>query len=159
MRKEKIQEYTRKISNSNRTELVVILFDMAHTYLEDAKSAYEKENKEDFKEQLRNADRVIANLQEALNYHYEISANLDVLYQFCREQLAESLRKDNIEGLDRADAILCRLQKSFEEVAKKDHSGPLMKNTGRVYAGMTYGKHDLNENFQDSLDASRGFFV
>ena len=37
MKKEKIQEFTTRISGANRTTLVVILFDMMEEYLNEAK--------------------------------------------------------------------------------------------------------------------------
>lgn len=159
MEKEKIQEFTRKITESNRSELIVILFEMSHTYLSDAKAALAENKIECFREQIRNADRVVANLQQSLNYKYEIAGNLGSLYAYCRTQLARSLMKNDTVGMEEADRILCRLQKSFEQVAATDHSAPLMKNTSKVYAGMTYGRNDVVESYQDGMDAKRGFFV
>lgn len=34
---------------------------------------------------------------------------------------------------------------SFEQVAKEDHSGPVMEHSQQLYAGLTYGKGTLNE--------------
>ena len=56
-----------------------------------------------------------------------------------------------------AEKILRRLYGSFVEVARQDTSEPLMRNTQQVYAGMTYGRASLNENYID--DDQRGFFV
>ena len=51
-----------------------------------------------------------------------------------------------------------RLYTSFLEVAKQDKSAPLMKNTQQVYAGMTYARGAVNEDYMD-VDSHRGFFV
>ena len=47
---------------------------------------------------------------------------------------------------------------SFVEAAKQDKSAPLMKNTQQVYAGMTYARGAVNEDYMD-VDSHRGFFV
>ena len=60
-------------------------------------------------------------------------------------------------AIDEAEKILKRLYTSFCEVAKSDTSGPLMRNTQQVYAGMTYGRTTLNESYME--DSHRGFFV
>ena len=50
------------------------------------------------------------------------------------------------------------MREGFAEAAKKDTSAPLMRNTQQVYAGITYGKNDINENYTES-DNKRGFLV
>ena len=50
-----------------------------------------------------------------------------------------------------------KLGKSFAEIAKQDKSAPIMQNSQKVYAGLTYGKNSLNEVFFDKNQASRGF--
>ena len=42
MKKEKKQEFTLRITRANKTQMVVILYDMVLTYLEDAIEAFEK---------------------------------------------------------------------------------------------------------------------
>ena len=92
-----------------------------------------------------------------MDFSYDISRELHPLYVYCRNQLAKSRYQYSVEGIDEAEKILRRLYAAFCEAAKTDTSGPLMTNTQQVYAGMTYGKSDLNENcFEDN---HRGFFV
>ena len=66
--------------------------------------------------------------------------------------------ENRLDGLLEAKKILGRLHGSFIEVARQDTSSPIMQNTQQVYAGMTYGRASLNENYMD-LDNQRGFFV
>ena len=49
------------------------------------------------------------------------------------------------------------LHDSFEIISKQDTSGPVMGNTQTVYAGLTYGKTDLNVSLSDP--DNRGFFA
>ena len=47
--------------------------------------------------------------------------------------------------LDAACEVIRGLMESFEQVAKEDHSGPVMEHSQQLYAGLTYGKGTLNE--------------
>lgn len=158
MQKEKIQEYTRRISQDNRSELVVTMFDIMSTYFEDAKTAFDAEDNEAFKANIRNIDKVLVQLIDSLNFKYQPADTLYSLYVYCREELANSMAKHDLEGFGHAKKVLGGLREGFAEAAKKDTSEPLMRNTEQVYAGMTYGKSDVNENYNAS-DTKRGFFV
>ena len=111
-----------------------------------------------YKEAVRKADSVIGELQAALNFQYELSTQLYPLYSYCRRELMRGMYQQNGDGIAHAKRVLSGLYQAFCEVAKQDTSEPLMHNTQQVYAGMTYGKEQLNENFQES-DTSRGFFA
>ena len=92
-----------------------------------------------------------------MNFAYPLSKNLHSLYVFCKNQLARTMYENRLDGLMEAEKILRRLYGSFVEVARQDTSEPLMRNTQQVYAGMTYGRASLNENYMD--DDQRAFFV
>ena len=49
MKKEKKQEFTLRISRANKTQMIVILYDMGLTYLEDAVEVFEKNNYKEYK--------------------------------------------------------------------------------------------------------------
>ena len=158
MQKEKIQEYTRRISQDNRTELIVTMYDIMITYMEDARVAFNSQDNVAFKENIRAVDRVLVQLIESLNFKYQPADTLYSLYVYCREELANSMAKHDLEGFNHAKKVLCGLREGFAEAAKKDTSEPLMRNTEQIYAGRTYGKNDVNENYNAS-DTKRGFFV
>lgn len=158
MEKQKIQEFTRRISQDNRSGLVVTMYDIMFAYFEDAECAYEEKDHTEFKTAVRHVDRVLQQLEDSLNFEYELSNTLYPLYVYCREELAKSLIKYNLEGITNAKTVLSSLRESFRVAASKDTSEPLMRNTQQIYAGITYGKNDLNENFQDP-ETSRGFLV
>ena len=157
MQKEKIQEFTRRVSQDNRTSLIVTMYDIMLTYLDEAKAALEAEDWEGFKAGLRHADRVLVQLQDSLNFKYSPADTLYALYVYCREELALAMAKQDLTEIGHAQTVLCGLRGGFAEAAAKDTSEPLMHNTEQVYAGITYGKNNLNESFQS--EASRGFFV
>ena len=45
MQKEKIQEFTRRVSQDNRTSLIVTMYDIMLTYLDEAKAALDAEDR------------------------------------------------------------------------------------------------------------------
>ena len=49
MTKELKQEYTRKITQANKTQLITILYEMLMLYVEEAKAAHEKEDRMGFR--------------------------------------------------------------------------------------------------------------
>lgn len=158
MEKEQITDFTRRIVQSNRSELTVINYEIIFAYLADAKKAHEKEQWDEFKNALRKAENSITELINTLNFSYEISKNLFQIYVFCKDELAVSMYKRSTAQIEDAERLLKKLYQGFLEAAKTDTSAPLMKNTQQVYAGYTYGKNDLVENYKE-LDKSRGFFA
>ena len=149
MKNELKQDFTRRLSQCNAGEMIVIIYDILFAYLDDVKEAHEEDSHEQMK--------VLDELSHSLNFAYPLSKNLHSLYVFCKNQLARTMYENRLDGLMEAEKILRRLYGSFVEVARQDTSEPLMRNTQQVYAGMTYGRASLNENYMD--DDQRGFFV
>ena len=151
------QEFTRRLSQCNRGELVVIMYDIVFAYMDEAKKAHESNAYEDYKTAVKKAQTSIDALNKSLDYKYELSRNLHQLYMYAKNCLAKSIYQNRIDGILEAEKILKSLYTSFCEAAKTDTSGPLMSNTQQVYAGITYGRMELNESCID--DTHRGFFV
>lgn len=156
MTKEQVQDFTRKVANANRSGLVLIKFEILFAYFDDIEAAFGKD-KEALKQAVRNADAVLKSFQSTLDFEYDLSARLFALYDFHRRQLAKVLMRNSLEDLSQSRAMLQSLFDAFKEAAKQDTSAPLMQNAQQVYAGYTYGKHDINESC--NIDSSRGFFA
>jgi len=152
------QDFTKRLSQCNKGELIVILYDIAFVYMEEARNAKETDDYQRFKQAIKNGQDVLNTMMKALDFSYDISKQLHPLYVYSRNQLAKALYQYKTDGVDDAEKILRHLYAAFKEVAKTDTSGPLMQNVQQVYAGMTYGKSDLNENYMN-YDAQRGFLV
>ncbi len=152
------QEYTLKISQANRTAIIVIVYEIALSYLEDAKTSFAEDNMDDYKSSIKQAKNCIAQLIDALNFDYEISYRLMELYTFANRELVQAIVKKDTSHIDSAVKIIKSLHSSFSEVQKEDDSKPVMENTQTVYAGLTYGKTTLNENI-GAAGLSRGFCV
>lgn len=157
MKQEQVQDFTRRISQSNKSGLVVIVYDIIFTYIKDAEDSLAEGNYEIFRDSLAKAQRGVDELMRVLDFQYEISKDLYSLYVFAKEEMAKAIIRKGTKELDGAKEVLKNLYDGFLEAARQDHSGPLMQNAQQVYAGMTYGKNNLTETYQEP--ASRGFFA
>ena len=151
------QEFTRRLSQCNRGEMIVIMYDIAFAYMDEARQCHENAQYEEYKKAIKRTQTTVDTLMQALDFKYEISRDLYKLYVYSKNCLSKSIYQNRLDGLDEAEKILKRLYTSFREVATSDTSEPIMRNTQQVYAGMTYGKNTLNENCYE--DNHRGFFV
>ena len=151
------QEFARRLSQCNNGELIVIMYDIVFAYMDEAKAAHEAGCYEEYKEAVKRSQGAIDRLIGALNFKFDIAKDLHKLYVYSKNCLAKAIYQNRIDGIEEAEKILKRLYASFQEAAKSDTSGPLMRNTQQVYAGMTYGRTSLNESCME--DNHRGFFV
>lgn len=158
MNKDKKTEFTRRISQCNRGGMIVIMYDILFAYMEEAQERHEQGTYKEFKTAIQNADRVLMEMQESLNFAYSIAGQLYALYTFARKALIRCVIKNNTEGIEDAQKVLKNLYTGFIEAARQDTSVPLMQNTQQVYVGITYGKENLTESFQEP-DTSRGFLA
>lgn len=157
MKNELKQDFTRRLSQCNRGEMIVIVYDIYFAYAQDIRDALRTSDHEAFRTAVHKAQNTLQELIRSLDFSYPLARQLYQLYVYCNNQLSRALYQRSPDGVDEAEKILKRLYHSFVEAAKKDQSGPLMRNTQQVYAGMTYGRQDLNESCIE--DSSRGFFA
>lgn len=152
------QKYTLKITQANKTQLITILYEMLQIYMEDAKAANERNEREDFRESIRKARGCVNELMASLNFDYELAVNFLELYVYINRELARAEVRNATEPLENAGRIIDKLHQSYEKLQEMDVSGPVMENVQTVYAGLTYGKNNLNENLADQ-GSDRGFRV
>lgn len=158
MRDEQVKEFTRRITQCNRGGMIVVIYDIFFAYVKDGEDAFSRKENEAFKESVRKAGNCVDELIRALDFKYPIAKELYSLYVFVKEALSKTMVKHNLEDLKHAKMVMENLRDAFREAAKQDSSQPLMQNAQQVYAGMTYGKHDLTETYQVP-ETSRGFFA
>lgn len=158
MTKELKQEYTLRITQANKTQLITILYEMVLLYLDEAKEALQTENKADYKNAVRKIRGCMNELTASLHFEYELAQNLLQLYLYINRELVQASIHYETENLNHIEMIIKELHKAYKELEKQDTSGPVMGNTQTVYAGLTYGRNTLTENIAD-VSANRGFFV
>lgn len=149
--------FSRRIAQASKTELIVIMYEIAVNYL---RTAIEKKGAEDiksFRENINRARRVVNELTSVLDMKYELSYELANIYTFINRSMIKVSVSLDITEVEAAIRMLEQLKEAFEIVAKSDTSGPMMQNAQKVYAGLTYGKATLNET-QDS-ESNRGYLA
>lgn len=152
------QEYTLRISQANRTELTVIVYEMLLCYMKEAEQKYDANLRDEYRNAIKKAINCTRELLSSLDYEYEIAMGLAQLYHYVEKELilADALNKK--EGIKNAEMVITGLQQSYATLGKEDKSAPIMQNTQAVYAGLTYGKKELTESL-DRNGGSRGFCV
>ena len=158
MNKDKISAFTLKIASSNGCGLISILYDIYGEYEQDALDQFAAGQVDDAIVALKKCAEVVNHLQRDLNFNYKVSSNLYALYDYVQRNVSKSIYKANGEGLLEAKKVMDELGDAFDQVAKKDSSAPIMRNTQYVRAGVTYGREALNESLMGN-QTSRGFWA
>lgn len=139
MIKEQINEYSLRITQANRTQIVVITYDIILNYLDSAEKSIDN-NKDDFVFNLRKARQFLNQLSSALDFRYSISIQLMNLYMYANSCLLESELKRTDVNLAAVRNIIEKMKVAFEQISAQDTSKPVMNYADKVYAGLTYGK-------------------
>lgn len=158
MTKECKQQFTLRITQANSTEMVVILYEMLLSYLEEGEEAHKAEDKAAFREAVRKGRGCINELMNSLNLSYEPAPALLQLYLYCIRRLAVCEARNDVSPFGEVRRVIQPLHDAYGEIAKLNHKGPVMNNSQTVYAGLTYGRNTLTENMADQ-GANRGMLV
>ena len=158
MKAESIKIFTRRITSANKSEIIVIIYDIIEENLALAKKALAEGDRETYRNEIKQAISFVKELLVSLDMNYEVSKNLASLYIYVSRCLNFALVSGKKEEIEAAEKVLRKLGDSIREVAKTDESKPVMENTQRVYAGITYGRGlDLDETLVAPAMESRGF--
>ena len=109
MTQEKKQEFTRRLSNCNRGQMIVIMYDILFAYLDDGIQAKEDNDYKLFKRAVINASQVVGRLMEDLDFSYQISGDLYAEYRFVDQLLAMAVCKNDAQNLEDAQRVLKNL--------------------------------------------------
>lgn len=158
MTREQKQDFTRRISQANPTDMVVILYEMLICYVQDGRNAMERQEDEEVHESLRKAGGCLGELMNSLDLRYEPAPALLGLCGYCVRMLTIAELRKSQEPLCEVEQIAGRLRDAFFQVAGQNKSGSVMNNSQTVYAGLTYGRNTLTENVTDQ-GANRGMYA
>lgn len=143
MTKEQINEFSMRISQSNKTQIVVITYEIIINYLDSAQLSIHNNDIDDFVFNVKKARQFLNQLSSALDFRYNISKELMSLYMFANECLIKSEVKRQDIHLADIRKMMVSLHGAFEEVSKQDTSLPQMQGGSVVYEGLTYGKNAM----------------
>ena len=155
---ERKQEFTLKISQANKTQMITIIYEMIMDYLDEAIDSIGIGKKEEARRSLLKAQNCIDELIRSLNLDYDIARNLLQIYVFSKKELVVAGATLSIHRIWRVLKNIRTLHETYEQLEKEDKSQQVMGNTQKVYAGLTYGKYSLNEDVT-SLSANRGLMA
>ena len=158
MTRELKQEYTLRITQANKTQLITILYEMVLIYIDEAEAALSEDDRAEYKSAIRKIRGCMNELTASLNLEYDLAQNLLQLYLYVNRELVQASVHNEKENLEHIRLVIGELQKAYKKIENQDVSGPVMGNTQIVYAGLTYGRNTLTENITDPA-SNRGFCV
>lgn len=151
------QAYATRVTQANRSQLIVIIYEIILDHIKSGIKAYENHDLETFDKDLKQAQKFVNELISTLDFKYPISFDLANLYLYTNKRIITAIIQRKPDSLESGIKVMESLYKGFLGVEKEDFSQPLMENIQQVYAGLTYGKGALNETFIDSKEETRGF--
>ena len=154
MNKELIKDFQMRIVNAGRSELLIINYEMLLAQIGDAIEAIQNEDHKNFGKSMSNAYKLLRELSSSLDFQYEISKELMSIYIYVNKKLIDASSSLLKSDLEEAAKILGILLQGWK-LTEYDEEAPVINNGQKVYAGLTYGKNDLNE-MVDS-EPNRGF--
>jgi flagellar protein FliS len=157
MDKDVLQGFATRVSQANRSELVVVIYEAAIASIQEGKSFLEKQEIENARHEIDRAKGMVEELMRSLDMQYSISHYLRQLYIYAYQELCQGIAQRDSSLFDHSLQVLQGLLPSFQELAKQDDSKPLMENTQQIYAGLTYGRGNLNETIAVGVSRNRGF--
>lgn len=153
---DQVKDWTLRISQANQGDLLLITFEILINNIEELKSAIDSQDQQLYKQKHKHATKVLNYLIDTLDMKEDLSLDLVTLYTYVHKLLTvASIRKDK-GVLDDALRVLQIIKEGFVKACEKEEGGQkVMANAQKVYAGLTYGKNDLNEVVIQ--DNNRGF--
>ena len=156
MNKEDIKGYTNRVVQANKSELIVILYDIILQDIKEARESLSVNEMEVFQKSCNHCCWAVNELMVSLDFQYDISHELYRLYRYVNENVTKAKTTKDDRLLASAYDTMQKLGTAFAQVASQDKTGPVMQNTEQVYAGVTYSKGNLNESLLED-PTNRGF--
>lgn len=158
MTQEKKQEYTLRITQANKTQMITIIYEMVMDYLDDTIDALAIGKRADADRSIGYAQNCIDELLRSLDMRYELAKNLHKIYIFSKRELLVAGAKGSIHRVWKVLQNFRQLHSAYLELEKADESARLMGNTQTVIAGLTYGRFSLNEDVT-AVSMNRGLMA
>lgn len=143
------KEFTLKITQANATELIVILYDITLVYIDEAEQFWKAFDRQEYLNALKKVRNCVGELMDSLNHDYQIARDMYSLYVFFLKKIVKAqVSEEGFSHLIEIKPMIESLRNAYRQIAAENTSGPVMKNTQTVYAGLTYGKKDINVNLE-----------
>ena len=157
MTKDLIKDYTLRVSQASPCELIIIMYDIILDDVKAAREAVEAGDGTGYQAELVHAGKFLNELMGALDFSVSLAYHLMSLYIYANKMLTKARVSGNTDSLADVEMIMETLRTGFDGIKAQDKTGPVMQNVQQVYAGLTYGRGQLNEAFLNPQDYNRGF--
>ncbi|MCR5556101.1 MAG: flagellar protein FliS [Butyrivibrio sp.] len=146
MTQERKKEYTLRITQANKTQMITILYEMVLDYMKEARDAISIGDKEMANLKLSHAQSCIDELIRSVNLNFDLGRMLFQIYIFSKKELMMAGINYSIHRIWKVEQNFKTLHAAYKETEKEDTSAPTMGNAQSVFVGLTYGKYSLNED-------------
>ena len=143
MTKEQINEFSMRISQSNKTQIVVITYEIIINHLDSGMISFDNKNVTDFVFNIKKARQFLNQLSSSLDFTQKISFELMNLYMYANDCLVKSEIKQQNVNLSTVRDMMEKLREAFEIVSKDDKSMSVMQGGEKVFQGLTYEKNAM----------------
>ncbi len=152
MTEEQMNVYKMRISQAGIAEMTTIMFEMEIQWMEEAVAAYGESNLEEFVRCTDKAQLVQVELMNVMNRSNDVAEDVYSVFAYMNKQLIRSKIKRQPLEFDRMLAMLHKYHTSFAALIPTDQGGPVMQQSEKVYAGLTYGAGGLVESSTGGMD-------
>lgn len=158
MKRMNVSDYVARIGSASPVGLVAITYELILAHVGNAIAAHDSDHEHSDHEYRRHIDlatELLGTLIDALNMDYELSRTLLPLYIYVNKLLINAKITRNAELLKDARRILTPIYQSWLELAENEAgSEPAMDKSQTIYAGLTYGRGELNEYIDEDTQKS-----
>ena len=146
MTAEEMNVYKMRISQAGVGELNVIMLEMEIQWIKEGLEAFKAGDVDTFISSIEKAQGTQVELMNVLNLDNPVSKDVYSVYVYFNKQLINAKLKREPLDLERIVEMLKQYHESFSSIADTDSQGPVMEQSEKVYAGLTYGSGGLVEN-------------
>ena len=104
------KEYTARVAQANRSELVVIIYELFFIAMDEAEQAFKKGKLEEGVKEIKRAEGFLQELMGSLDKRYEVAQNLMNLYRYVYEQLIFSVIRRKMVHADTVREVMGKLK-------------------------------------------------
>lgn len=115
---------TSSVATSNQKQLVIMLFDGMHRFMNQAMKALDEQDLEGTHINLHKTGKILLELLSTLNEEKggEVATNLKNIYLFCYEQIVMANLKKDVQLVLEVQGILNNIRDGFKGLVKKQQT-------------------------------------
>lgn len=111
------------VQTSTPAQLLIMLYDGAIRFIRGGIAAINDKDYQKKNELIGKAQTIVSELRASLNHNYEISEQLDKLYEYINYLLIESNIRNEVDKAEEALGYLTELRESWVQASKELASG------------------------------------